>query len=180
LTHYNVSASAYVPAGAGRIYNILADYRNGHPNILPPEFFQNLVVEQGGFGAGTVIRLEMKVLGSTRKFRAEITEPHPGRLLVETDSDAGVITAFTVTPSGQSGYSLVKITTRLPSRGGILAPLERYFTSRILHRIFIAELRLLTALATGRYNVDLSAYETRVVPDRQYGGRSGWQHQTYP
>lgn len=176
MSHYNVSASAYIEAGAERVYNILADYRRGHPGILPPQYFQNLVIEEGGFGAGTKIRFQMKVFGTIRDFRAEISEPHPGRLLVETDLTSGAVTTFTVSPSGREGSSIVKIMTRVAVRSRLLAPIERFITSRYLHRIYREELALLNAAATGRYNVDLSAYETRVVPDRQHGGGSGWQH----
>jgi hypothetical protein len=46
-------------------------------------------VERGGVGAGTVIRFRLRVFRRTRDFRAEITEPTPGRVLVETDLDHG-------------------------------------------------------------------------------------------
>ena len=41
-------------ASRERGYSILADYREGHASILPPQF-TSMVVEQGGVGAGTVI-----------------------------------------------------------------------------------------------------------------------------
>lgn len=78
-----VTASALIPARRERVYNILANYREGHPRILPKQF-SNLVVEQGGLGAGTVIRFQMSVFGRKQTFRAEISEPEPGRVLVET------------------------------------------------------------------------------------------------
>jgi len=45
------------------------------------------VVEEGGIGAGTVIRFQMRILGRLRTFHAAITEPEPGGVLVETDLD---------------------------------------------------------------------------------------------
>ena len=82
-----ISASAVIPARRERVYSLISNYRDGHPRILPKQF-SNLIVEQGGTGAGTVIRFQMSVFGMKRTFRAVITEPEPGRVLVETDLDA--------------------------------------------------------------------------------------------
>src|ERR1700728_1331783 len=83
---YVVSASAVVPARRERVYSLIANYNDGHPRILPKQF-SNLTVEQGGVGAGTVIRFQMSVLGKKETLRAAITEPEPGRVLVETYLD---------------------------------------------------------------------------------------------
>jgi hypothetical protein len=69
-----ISASAIIPARRERVYSLIANYRDGHPRILPKQF-SNLTVEQGGMGAGTVIRFQMSILGKTQAFRAAITEP---------------------------------------------------------------------------------------------------------
>ena len=42
-----VEARATVRAPADRVYELIADYRAGHPRIVPPKYFQNLVVERG-------------------------------------------------------------------------------------------------------------------------------------
>jgi hypothetical protein len=55
---HQVSASADVRAPAEKVYAILADYRHGHPQIVPRPPFGLLEVEQGGYGAGTVIRFQ--------------------------------------------------------------------------------------------------------------------------
>jgi hypothetical protein len=67
---FSVEARATIRASAGRVYNLIADYHKGHPRILPPRYFQNLVVESGGFGTGTVITFEMKALGRIQHSRA--------------------------------------------------------------------------------------------------------------
>ena len=54
---------------------------HGHPQILPKPPFVSLEVEKGGIGAGTVIRIAMRVLGRLQTFGAVITEPEPGRVL---------------------------------------------------------------------------------------------------
>ena len=73
-TDYTVVASADIDAPPDRVYAIIADYRNGHPHILP-RAFRNLTVEKGGVGAGTIIRFEVRALGQTQRFRAFVTEP---------------------------------------------------------------------------------------------------------
>jgi hypothetical protein len=80
------------------VYAILADYRNGRPRILPERYFSNLEVERGRVGAGTVIRFQVRTLGITRSFRGEVTEPKPGRVLVESYPQTGEVTSFTVEP----------------------------------------------------------------------------------
>jgi hypothetical protein len=49
-----VVASAHIAAAPAQVYAIIANYREGHPRILPKEF-SGLTVEQGGIGAGTII-----------------------------------------------------------------------------------------------------------------------------
>ena len=73
-----------IDAPAAKVYGILADYRVGHPSILPEQYFGPLVVEAGGEGEGTVIRFTMKAMGKEHTVRARITEPEPGRVLHET------------------------------------------------------------------------------------------------
>ena len=60
MTAHRITASARIDAAPKRVYNVIADYCNGHPRILPKQF-SDLVVERGGFGAGTVIRFRMRV-----------------------------------------------------------------------------------------------------------------------
>src|SRR6266403_913529 len=93
-----VTTSAIIPAPAKQLYAIIADYRNGHPHIIPKPYFTYLEVEQGGIGAGTIIRFQMRVLGRTQNFRAVVTEPDPGRVLVETNNGGESVTTFTVDP----------------------------------------------------------------------------------
>src|SRR5439155_20932831 len=80
-TRYQITASRNVAASAARVYDILSDYRNGHPNILPSNF-RNLHVERGGRGAGTVITFEVRAFGQTQSFRHTVEEPEPGRVLI--------------------------------------------------------------------------------------------------
>src|SRR5690606_26579640 len=78
-----VRESAEIAAPPNVVYGIIADYREGHPSILPPRWFTHLHVERGGVGAGTVIRFGMKSDGRVREMRAEGVGPEPGRGRVE-------------------------------------------------------------------------------------------------
>jgi hypothetical protein len=144
-----ISAAAIIPARRERVYSLIANYHEGHPRILPKEF-SNLVVEQGGVGAGTVIRFQMSVLGKKQTFRAAITEPEPGRVLVETDLDTnGAVTTFTVNPGHAPADSNVSISTELPVRSGLLGALERRLSTLLLRPIYKKELENLARVATG-------------------------------
>ena len=146
-----VSASATIPARRERVYSLIANYSDGHPRILPKQF-TSLVVEQGGVGAGTIIRFQMRMLGRKQTFRAAISEPDPGRLLVETDLDAnGAVTTFAINPGGAPADSHVTISTELPVRAGFLGKIERLLTTLMLRPIYVKELENLARVATGPF-----------------------------
>jgi hypothetical protein len=132
------------------VYAIIADDRQGHPSILPPQF-TSLTMEQGGIGAGTIVGYTMRFLGKTQQFRAAITEPEPGRVLTETDLDTnGAVTTFIVDPEQATRHSQVTIATSLLVRGGFLGKIERWLSTRVLKPIYMREVELLTLRATNR------------------------------
>jgi len=150
---YVVSASAVVPARRERVYSLIANYNDGHPRILPKQF-SNLTVEQGGVGAGTVIRFQMSVLGKKQTLRAAISEPDPGRVLVETYLDGkGTVTTFTVNPGTAPADSHVTISTELPVRSGFMGLLERKLSVLLLRPIYAKELQNLARVATGPFGL---------------------------
>ena len=149
MTFYTVSSRARISAPASTAYGIIADYRNGHPHILPPQYFRNLRVEQGGVGAGTHIRFEMGMLGNFREAAAVVAEPEPGRLLHEQMPSESIDTWFRVEPVGADACD-VTIETRLPHRGGIGGGVERLVSTAFLHRVYRAELALLNTVASQR------------------------------
>jgi hypothetical protein len=142
MSAFTLSQSARINAGARRVYDIIADYRDGHQHIVPPKYFTKLDVEMGGTGEGTVIRVTMRVLGSEQTFRAKVTEPEPGRVIAETDLATGLVTTFTVVPEGDRA-SHVTITTRVPDRPGFRGVVERWLSKSLLPRIYRDELQLL-------------------------------------
>ncbi len=146
MPEIDASASAVIPAGPQVVYRILADYREGHPSILPPAYFREIRVEEGGHGAGTRIGFAVRSFGTTRRFRASVTEPEPGRHLVETDVESGIATSFIVDPGERNGTSRVTIATRYHSPG-IAGWIERLLAPRLLRRVYAAELALLAERA---------------------------------
>jgi hypothetical protein len=144
---YTVTASATVGATAEVVYSILADYHEGHPRILPRKYFTFLAVERGGVGEGTLIRFGMRAFGKTRVARAAVTEPVPGRVLVETALDeGGPVTTFMVEPEGPQ--SRVTFKTELSSAAGLAGAVERFFATRYLKRVYALELQQLDVYAS--------------------------------
>ena len=143
MSEFRVEASALVPAPPPVVYGILADYRVGHPGILPPEYFRDFVVEQGGRGAGTVIRFRMVGMGTSRTTRGRVEESEPGRVLTER-YETGAVTAFTVDPEGAG--SRVTFTT-VWSASGLRGLVEGVMAPPFLRRVYARELANLARAA---------------------------------
>ena len=144
MSEIRVKASALVPAPPPVVYGILADYRAGHPGILPPEYFRDFTVEQGGRGAGTVIRFRMVGMGPSRPTRGRVEEPEPGRVLTECYDETGAVTTFTVDPEGAG--SRVTFTT-VWSAPGLRGVVERALAPPFLRRVYAKELANLARAA---------------------------------
>lgn len=140
-----VDATALIQAPPSVVYTLISDYRQGHPSILPPEYFEDLVVEEGGQGAGTRVRFTMKAFGTREVSRALITEPQPGRVLVETVEDRGIVTTFTVEPA-RNDESQVTLKTEYPTKG-LRGWFEALVVPPFLRKVYAAELRLLAQRA---------------------------------
>lgn len=150
MPRIHAAASAVIDATPETVYAILADYRNGHPQILPERYFLGLEVERGGTGAGTLVQFRMRAFGRTRTYRAEITEPQPGRVLAETNLDEqGAVTTFTVAPLERGRRAQVTITTEWSS-SGVKALVQRLLAPPLLRRIYAEELQNLARLAAAQ------------------------------
>jgi polyketide cyclase/dehydrase/lipid transport protein len=147
MAKHSVSASALISAPAQKVYDLIADYRNGHPRILPKPYFVSLEVEQGGYGAGTVINFQMKLLGRIQSFHSTIAEPMPGHTLVETDMNTGAVTTFSIDPrsNGQEAFVTIETTTDVPN--GITGKIQGWLTTQLLRPIYLKELDQLAAVA---------------------------------
>ena len=140
-------ATQVVDAPPAKVYGILADYRTHHPRILPKPAFESLVVEKGGVGAGTVVRVGMKVMGKRQTIVMEVSEPQPGRVLQERDVATGALTTFTVEPLDGGARSRVTLATEWPPRPGLAGWMERVGTPPVARRLYRQELQLLSEYA---------------------------------
>jgi uncharacterized protein YndB with AHSA1/START domain len=143
MAKVEASAERTIDAPAGQVYGYLADMHQ-HPRFLPPAF-SDFKVEEGGVGAGTVTSFAVTAGGRTRNYRMRITEPEPGRTLVESDANSSLVNAFTVEPQGDK--SLVRISTSWDGAAGIGGFFERTFAPRALRRMFLDELERLNSYA---------------------------------
>jgi uncharacterized protein YndB with AHSA1/START domain len=143
MAKVEASAERTIDAPAGQVYGYLADMHQ-HPRFLPPAF-SDFKVEEGGVGAGTVTSFKVTAGGRTRDYRMRITEPEPGRTLVESDANSSLVTTFNVEPQGDK--SLVRISTRWDGASGVGGFFERTFAPRAMHRMFLDELERLNVYA---------------------------------
>jgi hypothetical protein len=142
-----VSSEQAIGAPAEVVYSYLADYRLHHPRFLPPAF-SDLQVETGGVGAGTIFRYALTAGGRTRRYRVQVAEPEPGRVLTEADTGSSLVTTFTVTPHGES--CVVRIASSWDGASGVGGFFERLFAPRAARGMFADELKRLDAYARAR------------------------------
>jgi Polyketide cyclase / dehydrase and lipid transport len=147
-----VKAAAVLNARPEDVYATIADYQHGHPNILPKERLYDLQVEQGGYGAGTIIRFKVKALGVEQTAYQRVSEPEPGRVLVEQDinSARNAMTTFIVTPVEQDQKAHVEISTTMNASPGFQGLVERILVPIIQPPVYRKELKLLEGVAQKR------------------------------
>jgi uncharacterized protein YndB with AHSA1/START domain len=153
MPRLHASAERTVPAPADAVYAMLADYHDGHPRILPPDF-SDLTVLRGGVGAGTEIRFALKLAGRKQVVEASVDEPEPGRVLSESYQEKNAVTRFTVDPVGNQ--SRVRIETSWESSRGLAGLLERLIVPRLFRKLYAEELDLIE-----RWAVDRQSGKTR-------------------
>ncbi|HEY0603461.1 MAG TPA: SRPBCC family protein [Herpetosiphonaceae bacterium] len=141
MTRLHAEASALIAARPEEVYGIFADYRQHHPAILPKQYFPKIEVEQGGYGAGTLFTVWTRALGVERVYHMVVSEPEPGRLLMEDDQQAGVTTTFKVVPGPQGQQTEVTIATDWNAQPGIAGFVEKLITPIVMRRMYRAELQ---------------------------------------
>src|SRR6266498_1207059 len=95
------SAERLVRAPADTVYGYVADMNEHHPRFLPPAF-SDFEVESGGVGAGTITRFTVTAGGRSRRYRMQVAEPEPGRVLPEADTYSSLVTTTSVTAEGSA------------------------------------------------------------------------------
>ena len=86
MSQIRAEVSRVIWAPPAAVYAVIADYNESHPARLPKHVFSGLVVEESGIGAGTVVRVTMAALGTKQELHVAVSEPEPGRVLVESGS----------------------------------------------------------------------------------------------
>lgn len=149
MRQIKVKVEAVLDARPADVYATIADYRKGHPSILPKESYYDLQVEEGGYGAGTIMSFKARVLGVEQSFRQRVSEPEPGKVLVEQDIDTvqNVTTTFTVIPVEQGQKSHVEISAMMNTSPGLKGFVERVVVSIFNPPIYRKELKLLEYVA---------------------------------
>jgi hypothetical protein len=132
----SISAERLIDAPADVIFHCIADYREHHrPGGFLPPAFSDLEIDRGGVGAGTELHWVLTAGGRPRTISATVSEPVPGRVLVESGS--GIETTFTVEPAG--GGARVRFDTVI-DEGGLQGVLNRLFAARLLGPVYEDEL----------------------------------------
>ncbi|MCK6480872.1 MAG: SRPBCC family protein [Planctomycetes bacterium] len=146
-----VAVEREIGAAPAAAFDLLADYREGHPSILPRPWIRGLTVVEGGRGAGTVLDVRLWEWGRTRTLRMRVSEPVPGRVLEEVDPAGGVRTTFTVSPLPDPARCRVAIATVWPHRPGLAGRLEWLLLRAAAPGIYRKELDLMARrLEAGR------------------------------
>lgn len=151
MTTLHAEESMVINARAEELYKVVADYRVGHPAILPKPYFQELTVENGGVGAGTIIRASVKVMGKLYPVHHVVSEPEPGRVLQESDVDKlGEFTRFTFEPLNGGAQTRVTIATEFVRSPGLMGFMERLTKPGFARKMYQQELRNLAGYAQSR------------------------------
>ena len=150
MSNYHTEASDIINAPPEQVYAIVADYHEGHPAILPARYFTGLTVTEGGQGEGTVVTVAMNVFGVKTLFNLVVSEPEPGRLLVEQDEAAGVVTTFTFDPIDGGERTRLTISTDARASSGLKGLIERAVNPVVTRKIYREELQQLARVVEER------------------------------
>jgi hypothetical protein len=131
-----VDVERTIPAPRERVHQILADYVDGRPQILPPANYRDYKVLQGGRGAGTQVSYRLRAARRERPYQLEVSEPSPGATLVERDRNSSLVTTWTLVPTTDGTATNLKLSTTWQGSGGIGGFFERTFAPKGLRRIY--------------------------------------------
>lgn len=141
MSNIVIRSAADIDGAPTEVYALLSDYKVGHPSILPKPYFGELIVEEGGRGAGTIMRFSMSVMGKEYNYHQAVSEPEPGRVLQETDLDQDLVTTFTFDPINGGLQTHLTITTTIKASAGLKGALEKLLYPMGIRPIYKKELR---------------------------------------
>ncbi|MGH3318584.1 MAG: SRPBCC family protein [Streptosporangiaceae bacterium] len=121
-----------VPAPPDDVYRLVADYQRRRDYLT--DNFTDYAVEEGGQGAGTRMRYRLHAGRRVRDCRMSVSEPDPGRVIVEEDANSSLRTRWAVTAQG--GRSSVEVEVTWDGAGGVAGFFESMFAPLGLRRIY--------------------------------------------
>jgi hypothetical protein len=130
VTELRAAATRSIGVPPARVLEFLRDYHR-RPEILT-EHYRGYHVEQGGTGAGTVLRYTQHSPGRSRDFRLHVEESDDG--LVERDAESSFVSTWTVLPTATG--SSVMLEGAWEGAGGIGGFFEKLFAPVSLRRIY--------------------------------------------
>ena len=146
----HAEATAVIKAPTSSVYAVLADYRVGHAAVVPKPYFGDLIVEQGGQGAGTVIRSTLHAFGKALPLHSRVSEPKPGHVLMETDIETGQYTTFTFESLANGTQTRLTIASEFPTRPGFGGLMERLMIPGFARRLYKLELENISEYVSHR------------------------------
>ena len=145
MSTVRVEETKVIEATAAEIYNVVGDYVDGHHRIMPKKYFPELVVEKGGQGVGTIVRVTSNFMGQKQTLRMEVIEAEPGRWILEKDADKGLIyTSYKFEPLDEDQQTRLTIATEATLSPGFKGWIEKLMYPRLLRTAYKAELQQIT------------------------------------
>jgi hypothetical protein len=117
-----------------QVYDLIADYTEGRPKVLP-EAFSDYRVEAGGTGEGTVVTYTLRAAKRERPYRLQVTEAEAGRALHEADTTSSFTQTWTVEPV-ETGGARLRIACSWDGAGGIGGFFEGIFAPKGVGRLY--------------------------------------------
>ena len=134
MSTITVQTSRAIAAKPEDVYAFLRDYRK-RPQILTPNFL-DYTVEEGGEGAGTLIRYRLLAARRERAYQMRVDEPVEGRVLRESDTGSTLVTTWTVSPGAGAQGTTAGLASKWQGGTGIGGFMERTFAPIGLRRIY--------------------------------------------
>ncbi|WP_273843664.1 SRPBCC family protein [Rubrobacter calidifluminis] len=133
MAHVKATAERTVSAGQQRVYEFISDFQEKRPHILT-ENFSEYAVEEGGRGAGTVVRYRLRA-GRERPFRMRVEEPDPGSTLRESDEGSSFVTTWRLSSQGED-RTRVRVVVEWDGARGVAGIFERIFAPAGIRRVY--------------------------------------------
>ena len=144
MAQVEVKVARDIAAPPQRVFELLADYAETRPQLLP-DAYSNYRVVTGGSGEGTEYAVHLTAGRRERDLAMTVSEPGPLRL-EERDGNSSLRTTWTVHEAGEG--SAVNVHTSWTGAGGFPGLMERTFAPLGLRKLYGEMLQRLDAKAT--------------------------------